>query len=236
MKALLLSFLLVGICSFEIISIQAANETYFAYLPLSPDCNYSPNNQTFPLQPPAINYTQLDPQTIFRLLQEGGELVFWGAFRQGLIMLEASPSLLANTSYQQILLYDSQIQPNFTSRQLILPSYGLLGQINFHYALPELNANRTLEAVPQGNSIFFLGDGIESIVRECEENQVAYAGGNMFIAICVNTSKIYAWNTSDTAQSIIYTTIPLEAGDGILSIAPNPQLLVPSQGLNINSS
>lgn len=81
-------------------------------------------------------------------------------------MLTASPSLLANTTYQQILLYDSPIQANFTSRQLILLSYGLLGQITFHYILPQL-ANSTIQAVPQSNQTFFLGAEIENIVQEC---------------------------------------------------------------------
>lgn len=213
MQALFLSFLFLGISSVEIISIQAANDTYFVYLPLSPDCNYSPNNQTFPLQPPATSYTQLDPQTIFRLLREGGELAFWAAIRQGIVMLAASPSLLANSSYQQILLYDSPIQPNFTSRQLILTSYGELGQIIFHYALPELTANRTLQAEMQSNSIFFLGQDIQTIVRECKDIQVAYTGGNMFVAICVNTTKIYAWNASNPVENTIYNALPLETGD-----------------------
>ena len=68
MLALFLSFLLLTICSLEIISIQAVNETYFGYLPLSPDCNYSPLDHSFPVQAPATTYTQLDPPTIYRLL------------------------------------------------------------------------------------------------------------------------------------------------------------------------
>ena len=167
MLALFLSSLLFSTCSLEIISIQAVNETYFNYLPLSPDCDYSPVDPSFSVQPPTTTYTQLDPPTIYRLLQEAGELAFWGVLRQGIAMLAASPSLLANSTYEQVLLYDSPIQANFTSRQLILPSYGQLGQIIFHYSLPELTANRTLEAVSQGDQIFFLGAEIEGIVREC---------------------------------------------------------------------
>jgi hypothetical protein len=111
-----------------------------------------------------------------------------------------------------------------------------LGQIIFQYALPYLTINKTLQTVSKGDSIFFLGERIESIVRECENIEVSYAGGNTFIGVCVNTTKIYAWNASNAAESTIYAGIPLESGDGIAAIAANPQLLVPAQGLNINSS
>lgn len=67
MLALFLSSLFT-LTSLEIISIQAVNETYFAYLPLSPDCDYSSSDHAFPVHPPAVNYTQLDPPNIYRLL------------------------------------------------------------------------------------------------------------------------------------------------------------------------
>jgi hypothetical protein len=70
--------------SSQTISIQDTNETFFTYIPYSSDCSY-PNLTS--IYPGKVEYTPLDPVTIFESIEVVNEVIFWGTLVDGIRML-----------------------------------------------------------------------------------------------------------------------------------------------------
>lgn len=212
------------------ISIQTTDEVYYAYIPLATDCTY---NVTSPLQLGRVEYTALDPITIFEAIEVSGQVSFWGALVDGLRMLVNQGELLQNGTYSQVVLFNSSFQNSLTQRQLILVTFTDLAQIVFSYALPAYNyTTNTLAPSLLSQATFLLSIEIERIVRDCKQAgtyvRIAYIGNNTFMGLCPNTTDLFAWTTSNNnTQSYVYTNLSFLAGEKIQNMTSNPAVLFP---------
>lgn len=220
----------------QTISIQTTKETFISYIPLTTDCNYP---ETLTVLPGKLDYTELDPATIFESIEVVNEVFFWGAVLDGMRMIVNQQELLQNGQYDQVVLFNSTISDNFTQREVILVQVDTIGNIIFTYAEPMYNySSNTLTPSPISQTTFSLGDQISKIVRDCSTNgntiKITFAGGNLFLGLCPNTTNLFAWDASNTTRRNVYGDVSFMNGDNIQNMTGNPYLLVPGATVNTN--
>lgn len=189
--------------------------------------------------PGKLDYTELDPVTIFESIEVVDEVFFWGAVLDGMRMIVNQEELLQNGQYDQVVLFNSTISSNFTQREVILVQVDTIGNIVFTYAEPMYNySSNTLTPSPISQVTFSLGDQIAKIVRDCSAIgntvKITYAGDDLFLGLCPNTSNLFAWDASNVTRRNVYGNVSFMNGDNIQNMTGNPYLLLPGVTVNIN--
>lgn len=100
-------------------------------------------------------------------IQLSDQLTFWGPVYEGLTILPQLDKLLDGSQYKQVVYYNSSLQDNLSSREVILTSFTGVGNIMLTYAIVEIGSVDQAQIEVQYNLTTNFNDDILDQNQQC---------------------------------------------------------------------